>query len=300
MIVEEIYKKEEIKLSLREKWTDYSQLMKVRLTLTVVFSSAMGFLLGAEGVIDWLSFSILILGGFMVVGAANGINQIIERNYDKLMLRTANRPLASGRMSVLEAAIFTTLVGVGGVVLIAGYLNPLSGWLALASLVSYAFLYTPLKRVSPIAVFVGAFPGAIAPLLGWAAATGVLTQGAYALFAIQFFWQFPHFWAIAWVLDEDYRRAGYYLLPSYEGRGKKSALQMLWWTLVLVPTSFWPYWSGVSGLTSAMITLVASLIFFALSVKLYRSCENKDAKQLMFASFIYLPLVQLSFVIDKL
>ncbi|MDX5319829.1 MAG: protoheme IX farnesyltransferase, partial [Bacteroidota bacterium] len=179
-------------------------------------------------------------------------------------------------------------------------LNPLSGWLALASLVSYAFFYTPLKRISPIAVFVGAFPGAIPPMLGYVAVTGSIDAIAIALFSIQFFWQFPHFWAIAWILDEDYKRAGYRLLPSFEGRGKRSARQMMWYTFVLIPMGFLPYSLGVSGLISGIVASAAALAFLYYAIKLYRSCSDKDAKVLMFASFLYLPVVLVAFVLDKM
>lgn len=286
--------------SLKAKLSDYSQLIKMRLTFTVVFSAAMGFLLAVGPETQMINLFWLVLGGFLVVGSSNGINQIIERNYDKLMHRTANRPIATGRMGVTEAAIFCLVLGAAGVSILSLTLNPLSGWLALASLVSYAFFYTPLKRISPIAVFVGAFPGAIPPMLGYVAVTGVIDTVALALFAIQFFWQFPHFWAIAWILDEDYKRAGYRLLPSFEGRGKRSARQMMWYTFVLIPMGFLPYSLGVSGLISGIISAVAAAVFLYYAIKLYRTCNDKDAKVLMFASFLYLPVVLVSFVIDKI
>ena len=286
--------------SLKAKMRDYGQLIKMRLTFTVVFSAAMGFLLAANSSTDFNNLFFLILGGFLVVGSSNGINQIIEKNYDKLMLRTANRPIAQGRMHVTEAAIFCLILGISGVALISIFLNTLSGILALSSLVSYAFLYTPLKRLSPIAVFVGAFPGAIPPMLGYVAVTGYIDEVALALFAIQFFWQFPHFWAIAWILDEDYQRAGYRLLPSFEGRGKRSARQMVWYTFVLIPMVLTPYLLHVSGLVSAIIAVAASVAFLYFAIKLLRTCSDKDAKVLMFASFLYLPVVLLAFVFDKL
>ncbi len=285
--------------SLKAKLSDYSQLIKMRLTFTVVFSAAMGFLLAAGPTTAMIDLFWLVLGGFLVVGSSNGINQIIEKNYDKLMHRTANRPIATGRMGVNEAAVFCLLMGAAGVSILSLFLNPLSGWLAFGSLVSYAFFYTPLKRVSPVAVFVGAFPGAIPPMLGYVAVTGEFGPVALALFAIQFFWQFPHFWAIAWILDEDYKRAGYRLLPSFEGRGKRSARQMVWYTFVLIPMGLLPYFLGVSGIISGIVSVLAALAFLYLAVKLYRSCTDKDAKVLMFASFLYLPVVLLAYVIDK-
>jgi protoheme IX farnesyltransferase len=284
----------------KAKLADYGQLIKIRLTFTVILSAALGFLLASGSTINYMHLLLLITGGFFVVGSANGINQIIEKNYDRLMLRTADRPVATGRMSVAEAAIFCLVLGISGVFLLNYFLNPLSGWLALGSLVSYAFLYTPLKRVSPVAVFVGAFPGAIPPMLGWVAVTGALDQVALALFMLQFFWQFPHFWAIAWVLDEDYKRAGYRLLPSFEGKGKRSAIQMVWYTFVLIPLGLAPYMLGITGIISAVFSVAAGLLFLYFSVKLFRSCENNDARKLMFASFLYLPAVLLAYVLDKL
>lgn len=288
--------------SLKLKLKDYLQLVKLRLTLTVVFSSAMAFLMATPKgqSVQWFQFWILVLGGTLIVGAANGINQIIERNYDKLMLRTANRPIAAGRMGTTEASIFCLILGITGVILVHYYLNPLASLLGLLSLLSYAFLYTPLKRISPVAVFVGAFPGAIPPMLGWVAVTGNINEMAFALFLIQFFWQFPHFWAIAWVLDEDYKRAGYRLLPSFEGRGKKSALQMVWYALALIPFSAVPYFLGFSGYLSLALITATGFVFLWYAWRLYKSCEVKQAKQLMFFSFLYLPVVLLALVLDKI
>lgn len=288
-----------VSFSLKSKLRDYSQLLKLRLTLTVVFSAAMGFILAPAATIDWPLFWLLILGGTMVVGAANGINQVIERDYDKMMERTANRPVATQRMGINEAIVFSLVTGLGGVFLLGYYFNDVTGYLALFSLISYAFIYTPLKRVSPIAVFVGAFPGAVAPMLGWTAVTGSIDAGAVALFVIQFFWQFPHFWAVAWILDDDYRRAGFYLLPSFEGRGKKSAFQVLIWTTVLIPSVLLPLQIGIVGMVSTIIALIASAAMVWLAARLYKDCSIRNARTLMFAAFIYLPVVLLAFVFDK-
>lgn len=289
-----------VPFSLKAKLQDYAQLLKLRLTLTVVFSAAMGFLLAPAATIEWGLLGLLVLAGTMVVGAANGINQAIERNYDKMMVRTANRPVADSRMSATEASIFSLILGLAGVFIFGFYFNQMTGYIALFSLISYAFIYTPLKRVSPIAVFVGAFPGAIAPMLGWVAVTGSIDEGAIALFTIQFFWQFPHFWAVAWILDDDYRRAGFFLLPSFEGRGKKSAFQVLIWTTVLIPAVLLPLQVGMVGITSTIIALVASAAMVWFAAKLYKDCSIKNAKTLMFAAFIYLPVVLLAFVFDKI
>ncbi|MCE2786496.1 MAG: heme o synthase [Bacteroidota bacterium] len=285
---------------LKQKVTDYNQLIKTRLTFLVVFSAVITYLTASTGsTINWFEVMILALGGTLVVGASNGINQIIEKDFDKLMVRTANRPVATKRMSSTEAGLASLIMGISGVYLIAAFLNPLCGWLSLASLVSYAFIYTPLKRVSPISVFVGAFPGAFPPLLGWVAFTGSITTEAIIFFGVQFFWQFPHFWSIAWILDDDYKRAGFKMLPVY-GRNKKSAFQVLIFTSMLLPVGLLPFVEGYTGLVSALVCIAGAGLLIWYALKLYRSCENADAKKLMFASFFYLPLVQIAYLIDKI
>ncbi len=286
--------------SIRQKATDYNQLIKTRLTFLVVFSAVITYLTASKGAhINWFEVMMLAIGGTLVVGASNGINQIIEKDFDKLMVRTANRPVATNRMSINEAAMASIFMGAAGVAIIALFLNPLCAWLSFASLVSYAFIYTPLKRISPISVFVGAFPGAFPPLLGWVAYSGTITTEAIIFFGVQFFWQFPHFWSIAWILDDDYKRAGFKMLPVY-GRNKKSAFQVLIFTLMLLPIGFLPTMEGYTGMASGIISIGAALMLTWYAIKLYRSCENADAKKLMFASFIYLPLVQIAYLIDKI
>ena len=279
---------------------DYSQLIKFRLTFTVVFSSILGYLLGVEGEINWLLVSALALGGFLVVASSNGINQIIEKDFDKLMTRTENRPIAQNRMTILEAGVFCAITGVVGVSILGLYLNTYSALLGFASLMCYAFIYTPLKKVSNFAVLVGAFPGAIPPLLGWVAASGEFTSAAVVLFLLQFFWQFPHFWSIAWILDDDYKKAGYQLLPSTSGRTKESATQIIIYSAVLIPLSLLPHIFGISGQLSMIVVTIGSILLTLFSYKLYQSLSIKDAKRLMFASILYNPLVLISLLIDKL
>ena len=283
-----------------DKLRDYNQLIKFRLTFTVVLSAVLGFLLGNQGAIVYQDLFALILGGFLVVSASNGINQIIEKDFDKLMSRTANRPIAQNRMSILEAGIFCAITAIVGVSILGLYLNTYAALLGFASLMSYAFIYTPLKRVSPIAVLVGAFPGAIPPLLGWVAATGGFSYAAVSLFLLQFFWQFPHFWAIAWILDDDYKKAGYRLLPTKSGRSKASAMQVILYSATLIPLSFLPFAFGVTGWISMVIVLLSSIALLAIGIKLYRTLEIKDAKRLMFASILYNPLTLIVLLIDKL
>lgn len=284
----------------KQKLHDYNQLIKFRLTFTVVLSSVLGFLLGTTGAVDYSNLIALLFGGFLVVASSNGINQIIEKDFDKLMTRTENRPIAQDRMSILEAGIFCAVTGIIGVSILGLYLNTYAALLGFGSLMSYAFIYTPLKRVSSLAVLVGAFPGAIPPLLGWVAATGQFSTIAIVLFLIQFFWQFPHFWAIAWILDDDYKKAGYRLLPTVGGRDKASAIQIIIYSAILIPLGFLPYFMELSGLVSLVIIAFGSLALTALSVKLYKTLSIKDAKRLMFASIIYNPLVLISLLLDKI
>ena len=287
-------------IGIKAKLSDYNQLIKFRLTFTVVLSSVLGYLIGMSGGVNWTELSALIIGGFLVVSSSNGLNQIVEKNYDILMTRTENRPLAQNRMGVMEAAIFCTITGIVGVYLLGYYLNTYAAILGIGSLISYAFLYTPLKRVSSAAVYIGAIPGAIPPLLGWVAATGRFSAAAGILFLIQFIWQFPHFWAIAWVLDDDYNKAGYRLLPLKSGRSKSTALLVLISSALLIPVSVLPYLIGMSGILSIVILSVSSIALTYVAAKLYKSLSIKDAKTLMFASIIYNPLVLVVLLIDKI
>ncbi len=284
----------------KQKYGDYMQLIKIRLSSLVVFSSVITYLTAVSGTINWFEVFILGAAGLLVTGAANGINQIIEKDYDKLMTRTANRPVSTGRMSVLEAGISSTLMGLIGVFLIGFYLNQLSGVLALISLLSYAFIYTPLKRVTPISVFVGAFPGAFPTMLGWVAYTGKIDLAAIVLFTVQFVWQFPHFWSIAWLLEDDYKKAGFKMLPFNPGRTKKTAFQCLLFSLILIPIGILPTVFGISGVVAAVVAVFGALYFSFYAYKLYKSCELADAKKLMLAAIIYLPIVQLFYLIDKI
>lgn len=287
-------------MSIKVKLNDYSQLIKFRLTFTVVLSSVFGYMIGSVGELNWTELGMLILGGFLVVSASNGLNQIVEKNYDILMIRTENRPLAQNRMSVLEAVIFCSITGILGIWMLGTYLNHHAAILGLGSLLSYAFLYTPLKRFTSFAVVVGAFPGAIPPLLGWVAATGQYSAVAGILFLFQFIWQFPHFWAIAWVLDDDYKKAGYRLLPFKQGRSKSTAMLIVLSSLLLIPLSFIPYFIGMSGIVSLVIITLSSIALTIMAIRLLKSLSIKDAKSLMFASIIYNPLVLIVLLLDKI
>jgi protoheme IX farnesyltransferase len=272
---------------------------KFRLATLVVVSAGLCYAMaGASETVEGLLW--LIAGGFLITGASNGFNQVWERNLDRLMDRTKNRPIAAGRMSPAAGIIISALMGICGFLILYSKLNPLSGWLGLAAMLMYVLVYTPLKQYSPIAVFIGAFPGAIPPLLGWVAATGSVGKEGLMLFALQFVWQFPHFWAIAWMLDDDYRKAGFRLLPSSGGRDKSSALQVLVYTLGLIPLSFSPWLIEFAGPLATFFLIGIGGLFTWQALSLYRSCEMKAAKNLMFGSFFYLPMAQIILLIDRI
>lgn len=275
------------------------ELLKFRLASLIAFSGAMGYCLGASEV-TWEKLTLFILASIGITGSANIINQILERDLDKLMKRTASRPLPSGRISVNQAIMWCVVLGVTSLVIFVTFFNMTTGLISLLSLVLYGFVYTPLKRVGPIAVFVGAFPGAFPPMIGWVAATNHFGLEPGILFAIQFFWQFPHFWAIAWVLDEDYKRAGFKLLPANGLKDVDTTLQIMIYTLFLVPIGWLPYKLGMTGINSAFIATIFGVLFLAQTFHLMRKCTDKTARQLMFGSFIYLPIVQIAFLLDKL
>ena len=285
------------------KWSDFSKLIKLRLTFLVVFSASISFLIGGmanaktNGVINWKHWGMLIVGGFLVTAAANCFNEIIEKDFDKLMRRTKDRPIPSGNMTTGQALVMGLFMAIAGTYLL-GSLNLTTGLLSVFSILLYAFAYTPLKRVTPIpAVTVGAIAGAMPPLIGYVAGYGSIDQIALILFGIQFVWQFTHFWAIAWVLDDDYKLAGFRLLPT----GKRdfiSALITFVITIFLIPVSWLPTYYGYGGYYVGVVSLVCSVIFLYQAFNLLRTQEVKAAKQLMYGSFLYLPIVQLMFLFD--
>ena len=296
MIVQDTYAAAE-KLSFTGRLKEYAVLIKIRLSSLVVFSAITGYLMAAEFMLN--DFLLMIAGGFFVTGSSNGLNQVIEREFDKLMDRTKNRPLVKGTLSVAEATLVSVVLGIIG--LFCLYLiNPLSFILGFLALFSYVAVYTPMKRVSSWAVFVGAFPGAIPPLLGYVAATGEFGLLPGLLFFVQFMWQFPHFWAIAWVLDDDYRKAGYRLLPSEFGRNSSSSMQILIYTIAMILASASTWVMDLTGTFSLVVAMMAGFYFYKMALRLHQTQKIADAKKLMFASFIYLPLIQILYVIDKI
>ncbi len=283
-----------------QKGRDYFQLVKFRLSFLVVFSAVLGYIFGATGHYNVSDLFWLALGGILVTGSANAINQIIERDSDKLMKRTQNRPLPTERMNVSEAIIAAGVFGISGILLISWIFNPTAGVISAISLLSYAFVYTPLKKISPIAVFVGAIPGALPPMIGYVCATGKIDFVAMVLFSIQFIWQFPHFWAIAWLQYEDYKRAGIMLLPSPSGKTRMSAIQSVIYCVVLLLVSMVPYFFNMVGLIGNFFIIAVGVVFLWMAWEHYNKVDDKSARLLMFGSFLYLPIMQLALVLDKL
>lgn len=279
----------------------YSDLIKLRLASLVTFSAAFGFILGDRSVsFNWIGMLGLAIGGFLITGASGAANEILERDLDKLMQRTKNRPLPLQIITLQEAFLFTALVAFLGIGVLWVFTNPLTTALGVLSMILYVFVYTPLKKVGPIAVFVGAIPGAMPPLLGWTAATGQISYEALIIFGIQFIWQFPHFWAIAWVSDEDYKRAGFKLLPSGGGQDLNTAIQIMIYTLFLLPLGLLPSYFGFTGLNSGIVATICGVLFLAQTFSLMRDCSRKSALKIMFGSFLYLPIVQIAYMLDKM
>jgi len=279
---------------------DYSQLLKPNLSFMVVFSSVVGYLMAPHIFFAWREVILLFAGGLLVTGGANTINQIIERYSDAYMKRTMSRPLPERRMGVAEAWIFAIVTGITGACLLGFFFTPLAGILSFVSLLLYAFAYTPMKKIHPIAVFIGAIPGALPPLIGWTAATGSIGIGGVILFLIQFFWQFPHFWAIAWVGYDDYNKAGINMLPSREKETRFTALQCMFYSLILIPLAIMPRLVGMTGNIGMYITMACGVLYFMASFVFYLKNDHKSAKRVMFTSFAYLPVVLLALLFNKM
>tara|TARA_B000000532_G_scaffold74528_1_gene59447 strand:+ start:102 stop:1010 length:909 start_codon:yes stop_codon:yes gene_type:complete len=287
-------------LNIGQTINDFSQLTKLRLSTSVVFSSLAGYLLASDKLETQVLLG-LFFGGFAMVGASNAFNQLIEKNKDSLMIRTQNRPLPSGRMSNIVAATIATVLAVFGI-LILQYINFKTALFGALSIFLYTCIYTPLKSVTSLSVFVGAFPGAIPFMLGWVAATGSFGIEPGILFMIQFFWQFPHFWAIGWMVDEDYKNAGFKMLPT--GRpNKTTAFLIVFYSLWTIIISILPYtkYSGDLNLSThaafALLTIGGCFLYFAL--KLMQQKTKKAARNLMYASIVYISFLQLIYVFDK-
>lgn len=304
--------------SIASKVKDYFILTKFTLSFMVVFTSVICYLLAPNVTFDLLSILVLFFAGMCITGSANAINQTVEKDTDAMMRRTANRPVAAGRMSTLESWTFAIVLGVIGISIMWLYFNPASGVLSLFSLFLYAFIYTPLKKVNSISVLVGAFPGALPCLIGWVAATGLLSPlahfqgitgngqyatfsngGGYVLFGIQFLWQFPHFWAIAWLAHKDYEKAGFRLLPAKSGPTRFSAVQAIIYSMIMIPVGMLPYYFNISGILSFWILLICNLWMVAVSIRLFIKMNAGAARMVMFSAYIYLMIVFLSLLLDK-
>ena len=295
------------------KISDYKQLSKFTLSFTVVFTCVICYLLAPNIVYDLKMVLLLFAGGMLITGSANAINQAAEKRTDALMKRTCKRPVAVGRMSQQEAYIFAFISGVLGVFIMWSYFNLSSALLSAFSIFIYGFIYTPLKTKSSIAVLVGAFPGALPCLIGWVAGTDLVSPFAilnvhgvdyynaigWALFAIQFIWLFPHFWAIAWLAYEDYNKAGFKLLPSEKGPSKFTAIQWIMYSALMIPVGLLPYYFGISGHISLWIVLACNFFMVVQSIRLFIALNEKAARRVMFSSYIYLPIVYLSLLVDK-
>jgi protoheme IX farnesyltransferase len=283
-----------------QKVRDYAMLAKFRLSFLVVFSAVIGYVFGVTGFYNIAHLFWLALGGALITGASNAINQVIEKDIDRLMARTQNRPLPAERMHVTEAIVSAGLMGVTGIAIITYFFNPTAGVLSAISLLLYAFVYTPLKRVSPVAVFVGAIPGALPPMIGYVCATGKIDFTAVVLFSAQFIWQFPHFWSIAWIQYDDYKKAGIMLLPSASGKTRMSAIQNVIYCSVLLVVSMMPYFFNMVGWFANIFIAGAGVMFLWMAWNHYRKCDDRAARILMFGSFLYLPVMQLALVLGKI
>ena len=286
---------------MKQTLTNYAQLMKFTLSFTVVFTCVICYMLAPTvRDYDWSMILLLTFAGLCITGSANAINQAVEKDTDAQMKRTSSRPVASGRMSQQTAYNFAIITGILGVAIMWKYFNFSSALLSAFSLFLYAFIYTPLKKINSIAVLVGAFPGALPCLIGWVAGNDDFAYAGLALFLIQFIWQFPHFWAIAWVSHTDYSRVGFKLLPAKEGPTRFTALQSIMYAVLMIPIGFLPYYLNLTGQVSMWILLVANIFMVVQCVRLYQNMGVPAARRVMFSSYIYLPIVYLALLADKL
>jgi len=300
-----------------KKLKDYKELSKFTLSFTVVFTCVICFLLVPQNEYNFKMIAILFVAGMLVCSSANAINQAVEKDTDAQMKRTANRPVAAGRMSVNEAMTFALISGIVGCAMMWYFFNITSALLSAFSLFLYSYIYTPLKKINSVSVLVGAFPGAFPCLIGWVAgfySQEISWSGGVVLFAIQFIWQFPHFWAIAWVAHQDYTKVGFKLLPSKEGPTKFTAIQAIMYSVLMIPIGILPFLNDIKisgkhhflvgndiiGSTGMWILIASNLFMVVQCVRLYKSMEVKSARRVMFSSYIYLPIVYLALLWDKI
>lgn len=290
-------------LSAASRVKDYFLLIKFTLSFTVVFSCVICFLLAPDNGYSFKMITLLFIAGMLVTGSANAINQAVEKDTDAVMKRTGNRPVAAGRLTQAQAYTFALITGLLGVLMMWYFFNLTSALISAFSLFLYAYIYTPLKKINSIAVLIGGIPGALPCLIGWVAGfynEDIDWTGGWVLFAIQFIWQFPHFWAIAWVAHTDYSKAGFKLLPADKGPTKFTALQTIMYAVLMIPFGVLPYYLGLTGMVSLWIVLVCNIGMVIQCIRLYNTMDVKAARRVMFSSYIYLPIVLLALLLDKL
>ena len=275
------------------------ELTKFRLSFLVSFSAVVGYILASD-IINLVDLLSLVISGYFITASSVINNQILEIDYDKIMDRTNKRPLPTKRITVRSAFIASICFAVIGLLIMTFWFNPLAALISLSSLLIYSFIYTPLKRYGPIAVFVGAIPGALPPLIGWVAFSGVISIEAIIIFSIQFIWQFPHFWAIAWVYHDDYKKVGFKLLPSRGEKNFNTALNIMTYTMFLIPLGLLPTLFGITGVISGTIAVICAILFLTQTFKLFKDYSRASALRIMFGSFVYLPIVQISYILDKI
>ncbi len=287
------------RLALRERMAAYVELTKPRITFLIVLTAAAGFCLGTRGAINYLMMFHALFGIALLSSGIATLNQYMERDLDSLMRRTATRPLPSGKLMPREAFIFGTALTVAAEIHLALLVNPLTALLGVTVVVGYLFCYTPLKTRTSLSTVVGAFPGAMPPLMGWTAASGQIGLEAWTLFAILFLWQFPHFLAIAWMYREDYARAGIVMLPVIEPEGRLTGQQIVLWTLMLIPVSLVPTALGTSGMVYFYGAILLGVLFLCSSVAAALSGSRQSARRLLLASVLYLPVLFALMVINQ-
>ncbi|HZV35708.1 MAG TPA: heme o synthase [Verrucomicrobiae bacterium] len=284
----------------KTRFAVFSDLIKARLTFLVLVTTLVGFYVGDSGAMDWLLLLHTMLGTALVASGAAALNQLLERDYDAMMRRTENRPLPSGRMQPATVLILGGAFGGIGLIYLAIAVNLLTSLLGAITLASYLFIYTPLKRKTTLNTIIGAIPGALPPLMGWTAARGHISQGGWALFAILFFWQLPHFFAIAWIYREDYAKAGYMMLPVVDPKGERTGRQAVSHTLGLLPVSLCPFLFHLAGPVYLCGAIILGLVYLWFAIQFSRHLTIPRARQLFFVSILYLPLLLGTMVLDKI
>ncbi len=289
---------------INEKLREFAALTKMRLSLTVVFSAALGYVFGSNySQFNFGLFALFILAGLLITWSANTFNEVFEKDVDTLMDRTKDRPLPAGKITPSFGLFIAGTMGVAGILLLWVKFSALAAVLGAVSTFSYAFIYTPMKKVSSVAVFIGAIPGALPPAIGYVCATYPETFNYFTcslLFFIQFLWQFPHFWAIGWLRYDDYLKAGIMMLPSKSGKTRYSSVHAFLYSAFLLIVSILPYVFGLVGVWGTTVIVLIGAIFMVTAANLYKHNDDKSAKHLLFASFLYLPIVQLAMVLDKI